>query len=213
MSGVFRFAAALVICICVARAAAGVELDQLKNHEQAQKRATDVARGLVANMLDLQLRQLRENGLENSQLGRDVRLMRDEIDTLVKQEMQDVIALLVKAQEVTPKEREAIVNEVRGKTRDIVITLAAERQKLLRRLRMSRLESQVKELIARQSAIRDVTAGLLKQTEGAREKLVLAARQDQRDVRTLFATLEHALQDVASWGGEIGAEAIGGIQD
>ncbi|MEX0641858.1 MAG: hypothetical protein WD468_04115, partial [Pirellulales bacterium] len=191
--------------------AEAVDTENLRTKEQAQHRATEMARELVGTILDLQLRQLEENRLQNLQIYTDIKAMRAEIDELVKHEMQDVVALLVKAQSAPRAEAEQHFVEVRAKVRDIVITLATERQKLLRRLRIAKLEAQIRQLIERQTAVRDATGGLLAKPEPQREPLLLAARQDERDIRALYAALESALADVATWGGEVGTEAAGGL--
>ena len=124
-----------------------------------------MARDIVSTILDLQLRQLEENSLTHLTIYGDIKGMRGEIDTLVKSEMPEVIELLVKMQKGSREERERYFGEVRTKVREIIVTLSTERQKLLRRLRIAKLESQIRQLIERQSAVRQATTMLLSRPE------------------------------------------------
>jgi hypothetical protein len=176
---------ALALILAASAAAVAVETDSLKGKELAQQRANEMAREIVSTILDLQLRQLEENSLTHLTIYGDIKAMRGEIDTLVRSEMPEVIELLVKAQKGSRGEREEYFGEVRTKVRNIIVTLSTERQKLLRRLRIAKLESQIRQLIERQTVVRKATTRLLSRPERERETATLAARQDQRDIAAL----------------------------
>ena len=68
----------------------------------AQERARAMARELVATALDVQLRQLEDNGLEQLPLHAEIKAMRGNIEGLVGNEMQGVVDLLAKAESAEP---------------------------------------------------------------------------------------------------------------
>ena len=121
------------------QADAGTDMFGGARKQQAQARAQNMARELVGAVLDIQLRQLAENGMDELPIYREVRLMRENIDGLVAEEMQSVIKLLEEAQQGTVEHRRAKFSDARGEIRTIVVALMAERQKLLKRMQMARL--------------------------------------------------------------------------
>ena len=82
-----------------------IESDALKKKQLQQQNARALARDLVSGVLEIQLRQLKENGLEEREIYKQIASMHENIDKLVEAEMQEVVALLVKAQEGTREER------------------------------------------------------------------------------------------------------------
>ena len=72
--------------------------DALRAKQEMQQRARDMARELVSGILEVQLKQLEQNGLQKLDLYRDIQTMRKNIDVLVEAEMRDVVELLVQAQ-------------------------------------------------------------------------------------------------------------------
>ena len=66
-----------------------------------------MARELVSGMLDVQLKQLEQNGLQKLDLYHDIQTMRKHIDGLVEAEMRDVVAILVQAQKADGEKRAA----------------------------------------------------------------------------------------------------------
>ena len=187
--------------------------EDLRFRQQSQQRARDMAQELVSRILDLQVRQLEENGLENLQLYRDIVGMQKNIAGLIEAEMSEVVELLREGQE---QDDEAVrvdaVKRAREMIRGIVVRLSLERQNLLRRLKTAELAAQVKRVIGLQTIVRDVTAAVPKQPGNRQEALTLSAIQDQRDVKALFLQLVESLSDVSKWGGQIGTGASDGLR-
>ncbi|HVW01743.1 MAG TPA: hypothetical protein VHB77_15435, partial [Planctomycetaceae bacterium] len=90
-------AAAAAIVVAAAFQASGVEVDSLRRKQDAQQRARAMTRELISSVLDIQLEQLEENGLQELPLYRDIQTMRTNIDTLVQGEMQKVVTILEEA--------------------------------------------------------------------------------------------------------------------
>jgi len=176
-----------------------------KQEKQQQVRA--MARELVSGIVDLQLRQLEENGMEKTDLYRELRSMRANLDKLVEAEMPRVVALLMRLLEEPPDTRPATFLAARQKSREVLIQLLIERQNLLRRLRMAELAAQVRKLIASESKLYDTTRALPEMPQARREEATLAAVQDQRDIRELYVRLVDLLREVPGWGGPAAAEA------
>jgi hypothetical protein len=71
-----------------------VDSEMLRRKQETQQRARDAARELVSSILDIQLEQLEENGLNTLPLYRDIKQMRINIDGLIEAEMAEVVGLL-----------------------------------------------------------------------------------------------------------------------
>jgi hypothetical protein len=188
-----------------------IDVELLRRKQEIQQRARDLARELVSSILDIQLQQLEENGLQSLPLHRDIVQMRRNIDGLVEAEMADVVNLLLAAQDQEPAQREATFLEARHKTREVVVRLAIERQNLLRRLQTAELAAQVKRLIGMETVVANATQSLVEQAKLKQEAGLLAAIQDQRDVKALYLRLMETLSDVRGWGGEVGQGAAEGL--
>lgn len=173
----------------------------------AQERARAMARELVATALDVQLRQLEDNGLEQLPLHAEIKAMRGNIEGLVGNEMQGVVDLLAKAESTPPDEQAAAVHEARRLIRHVTVRLSAERQMLLRRLKVADIAAQVRRLTTQQSAVLKATESLPQQLPGRRETVALAAIEQQRTVGTLYGVLVAALEDVRTWEGPVGTAA------
>jgi hypothetical protein len=96
-----------------------------------------MARELVATALDVQMRQLEDNGLERLPLHAEIKVMRGIIEGLVGNEMQGVVDLLAKAESAQPGDQAQAVEEARRLIRHVTVRLSAERQMLLRRLKVA----------------------------------------------------------------------------
>ncbi len=184
----------------------------LRARQEMQLRARDMARELLNGILDMQLKQLEQNGLEKHDIYRDIQNMHRNIDGLVEVEMRDVVDLLVRAQQADPEQRPAYFTRARAEVRQIVARLAAERQNLAHRLRVAQLSAQVKMLIEKQTGVRRATGGLAEQPGQLQADRTLDSLQNQRDVQTLFVQLVNSLVDVATWGGPVGAGAADGLR-
>ncbi|MCH5378309.1 MAG: hypothetical protein JJ992_30500, partial [Planctomycetes bacterium] len=194
------------------RIAAAVDTEDLRYKQQTQEKARALARELVSGVLEIQIRQLKENGLDKLPIFDEIESMSKNIDALVDAEMQEVVQLLVQAQEGSREERLAHFEQARSKIRDVVVRLMAERQKLLRRLQVAKLAAQVRQLIGLEVKTLDVTSTLAQLAEDDRESIALSNIQDQRDVKSLFLVLVESLADVSQWGGQVGAGAADGLR-
>lgn len=196
---------------CADPAAGVVDVEVLRRKQEHQQRARDLARELVSSILDIQLQQLSENGLEHLPLYRDISQMRTHLDGLIEAEMADVVNLLLKAQDQLPAKREATFVEARKKTREVVVRLSIERQNLLRRLKTAEMAAQVKRLISLQTIVANATGSLPAQASSRQEGALVTIIQDERDVQALFGRLLEMLREVRGWGGEVGQGAAEGL--
>ncbi len=202
---------ALVLAWPVAPAHA-VDKDALRRKQDAQERARDMARQLVTGVLEVQLKQLEENGMQELPLYREIADMKKNIGNLVDKEMERAVELLVHAQHGTETERDQAFRQARQMIRDIVMRLSAERQNLMRRLKSAQLSAQVKRLIELQTKVWQATKTLPDQPPAQQEAVALGAIEDQGDVKQLFLQLVETLADVSQWGGPLGAGAADGLR-
>ncbi|HKD36325.1 MAG TPA: hypothetical protein VKB78_05975, partial [Pirellulales bacterium] len=186
--------------------------DALRAKQDAQQRAREMARELVSGILDVQLKQLEQNGLQKLDLYHDIQTMRKHIDGLVEAEMRDVVEILVQAQKADGDARAAQFTKVRTKIREIVTRLMVERQNLARRLRIAELTAQVKMLIEKETVVKRTTETLAELPRQKQAEQTLDTIQSQNDVKELFIQLVSSLSDVATWGGQVGAGAADGLR-
>jgi hypothetical protein len=215
IAGVARFGQwsfVVLLIVGLAAASSAAETDSFRRKQQAQEKARSLAGELVGAVLDIQLRQLEENGLKGRPIYKDIASMKTNIGELMKDDMEAIVQLLVKAQEGPQAERLARFNEARGKIREVVVQLMAERQKLYRRMQIAKLAAEVRQLIALETKAYNTTKGLPERKLEERERLALATIEDQADVQKLFYQLVAALEDVSTWGGQIGAGASDGLR-
>jgi len=173
----------------------------------AQERARVMARELVATSLDVQMRQLEDNGLERLPLHAEIKAMRGNIEGLVGNEMQGVVDLLAKAESAQPGDQAEAVQEARRLIRHVTVRLSAERQMLLRRLKVADIAAQVRRLTGQQSGVLKATESLPQQLPGRREAVTLTALEQQRTTGSLYGVLVASLEDVRTWEGPVGAAA------
>lgn len=177
-----------------------------------QQQVQAMTRQLVGDVLDVQIRQLKENRLESHPIYAEIVQMRKHLDLLVETEMTRVAELLAKASSEPDDARQEALREARQQSRQIVVTLLAERQNLLRRLRIAEMAAQVRQLIGMQSRILTTTRRLPEQPPSRREQLVLTSIEDQRDVAALYSRFKQTLTEVAGWSGPVGPEAAEGLR-
>lgn len=189
-----------------------VELDVLRQKQRRQEKARGLATELVSSVLDIQLRQLKENQLEHLPIYSEIKSMRGNLDKLVEHEMQEVVKLLVEAQQGETTQQLRKVNEARNVIREVVVALMAERQKLLKRLRIARIAAQVRQLILLERDTLDQTKELPAAKIDQREQLTLDTIQDQRDITAIYFQLVAVLSDVSDWGGPIATGATEGLR-
>ncbi|MEE3370356.1 MAG: hypothetical protein VX346_13545 [Planctomycetota bacterium] len=179
---------------------------------QRQQQAQQLATQLVSGTLDLQLRQLQENGLEHLPVYAEIKSMRRNIYELVDREMRHVVEQLTQADLATGKPQELLRQQARAEIRQIVVRLMAERQKLEQRLQVSRLSAQVRQLLNLQRRVQQATQSLSEQDNARRQQLAVTAIADQSDVIAVFEDLLGALAQVRSWGGPRSGAALEGLQ-
>ncbi|HAY79044.1 MAG TPA: hypothetical protein DCY79_04485, partial [Planctomycetaceae bacterium] len=209
----FRFGGlALVLIMSTATGLLAVEPDAFRARREAQEKARKLAGQLVSGVLDIQIRQLRENGLSELPVYQDIVKMRSNIDRMVEGDMQEVIDLLVKAQVGAEAERLQAFTAARDKTRDLVVRLMAERQKLYRRMQIAKMAAEVRALIQLQARVERVTSGLEELAIRDRERQLLDNVEGQRDVRALYFRLVETLADIGEWGGQSALAATEGLR-
>lgn len=177
-----------------------------------QERVRQMARQLIAGVLDVQMIQLKENGLQSLPLFAELASMRRRLDELVDRDMSAVAALLSQAEAAPAEKRDAAFLEAHRKSRAVVVAMLVERQNVLRRLRIAEIADQARRAIAAQAAALAATSDLPNQPQTRREALALRAIEDQRDVAALCAQLKEALADVSKWPGDAGVEARQGLR-
>lgn len=192
--------------------AQSIEADTLRRKQEDQQRARMMTRELVGNVLDIQLRQLEDNGLEDMPVYNDIQLMRKNLATLVDAEMVKVVEILAEAQRMPAAQRQETFVEARKQIRSVVVRLTAERQSLLRRLRMAELAEQARRLIGIQNGVRTITVSIPEEAKTRQESLLLKTQEDQRDVKELFLHLVQTLDDVRQWGGPVADASTEGLR-
>jgi len=205
---------AVVLGVLVPAAVLGQALqpESLARRQETQKRVRVLAREMIAGILDVQLRQLEENELQATELYRDVRTMREHIDALVEAEMPRLVKLLGEIRVAAEDQRGSKYVAAREQSRKILVEFLAQRQVLLRRLRMAEMAAQVRQLIQAQTKVLGNTQALPERPVAQREPLILAGVEDQRDVKAMYLRFKETLKDVATWGGPAGTEAAGGLR-
>ncbi|MFM8986204.1 MAG: hypothetical protein ACKONH_09135, partial [Planctomycetia bacterium] len=195
--------ALLIVPAAVAMAApTGFDASARDRAQRARQKTAE----LVTAVIDVQLQQLAENGLTDTPIHSEVSAMRRNVDGLVQREMQGVVAMLDRGT-MTPAE----IGQVREQVRLIVVRLAEERHKLLRRLKVADLAAQVRRLIGLETAAANTVSTLPRVGED-RESRILQVLESQRTVRALCERLEADLADMSEWGGAIGDGAADGLR-
>ena len=189
-----------------------LEPEALQRKQEDQQRARTMTRDLLGGVLDIQLRQLEENGLADQEIYRDIKLMRANLNQLIETEMSKVVDLLAEAQRMPVSKREAAFVDARQQIRTIVRQLAIERQNLMKRLKIAELAEQVRRLIRMQTTVQTATKELPAETKTRQESLTLKAIEDQRDVKELFLHLVDTLIDMKTWSGTLALAAADGIR-
>ena len=202
----------IVALLCATASAQAIDTDLLRRKQDDQQRARAMTRELLGGVLELQLRQLEENGLEELPVYRDIRLMRGNLQAVVDGEMSQVVELLAAAQRQPPTEREQSFVEARKRIRTVVVRLSAERQALLRRLKVAELAEQARRLVRLQADVQALVKSIPTEAQSRQDALRVKAREDQADVKGLFFPLLETLDDVRSWGGPMAAVCQDGLR-
>lgn len=207
-----RIALALVLGCLLVSSSFAAEGAALRRQQQAQEKARAITRQLVSRILDIQLRQLRENGLENQPVYRDIESMRGNLDELVRADMDEVVQLLVEAQQGPEQTRLTKFQQAQDRVRDIMLTLMAERQKLLKRLQIAEISAHVRRMIEFEQQAYDQTKTLPSLAQTEREPQALTVIKEQDFVKQMFLQLVTMLRDMTDWGGKVGAGASEGLR-
>lgn len=205
-------ASVIIGCWIVPVRAQVLEPEALQRKQEDQQRARTMTRELLGGVLDVQLRQLDENGLSDQEIYRDIKLMRQNLNHLVETEMSKVVDLLAEAQRLPADKREAAFVEARQQIRAVVRQLSVERQNLLKRLKIAELAEQVRRLIRQQSVVQTATKGLPSESASRKESLTLKTIEDQRDAKELFLHLVDTMVDMRSWSGLLAVAAADGLR-
>ena len=163
-----------------------VSAQRLQQQKQVQQQASDIARQLVGEVLDVQLQQFRDNNLTSHPWYGEIRSMRDHLDEMVNKQMKEVVDILEKADLNDDAQRVKAFQAARSKSREILVRIQVEQQILLRRLKIAELARQVQQLIEHQTKVRKETEALPGEPADRRHELNLAALEDQRDVTASF---------------------------
>lgn len=185
----------------------------LGRQREMQERARALAREFAGGVLEEQLRKLEENGLADRPVYAEVEELRANVETLVDEEMADVIDLLAAADAAGGPAREEAVRKAQRAVRRITVQLAAEQRQLQRRLKMADITAQVRRLTESQEAVLAATEGLARQPERQIESAVLGVREQQRTIRQLYAGLVETLEEVRTWEGPVGQGAANGLRN
>uniref|UniRef100_A0A7C2P7I9 Uncharacterized protein n=1 Tax=Schlesneria paludicola TaxID=360056 RepID=A0A7C2P7I9_9PLAN len=197
---------------CDVAVAQELDASLVRRKREDQERAQAMTRALLDGILSVQLRQLEDNGLQDLPAYREIGLMQQHLQQVIDEEMSQVVSVLAAAQSAAPAEREKAFVEARKAIRDIVVQLSAERQGLLRRLKVAELAEQVQRLATVQTATLATTTTLAAEAKSQQEALALSVQEDQRDIKQLFLHLVDTLADVQTWGGVVSMTAADGLR-
>ncbi|MBC7856740.1 MAG: hypothetical protein IAF94_25195, partial [Pirellulaceae bacterium] len=89
----------LALGVVLSPSALGAEGDNIRRKAMAQEKARALAGELVASVLEIQMRQLEENGHKGLPIYKDIASMKGSIGELMKEDMEKVVQILVAAQE------------------------------------------------------------------------------------------------------------------
>ncbi len=188
------------------------EADLLRQRLRQQEQAHAITEELIAGVLETQLRQLAENGMQSSAVYRDVQDMQGQLAALAQREMPAIVEILAAARNAPPATRQSSMSQAREKIRDVVVQLVAERQRLYRRMQVANLSVEARQLAEMLSKIHKATRSLTERQSQPTEQLALAAVEDQADVNKLYYQLTASLNDVSTWNGPVAAAAANGLR-
>ena len=186
--------------------------EQMAQRARAQQQTQWMAEQLVVGILDVQLQQLRENGLQHLPVFIDIVAMRANLNRLTDEQMQAVMKSLAEAQTSSEPRRSELLQEARHQARNVVVVLLAERDRLRRRMRVARLAAELQQLILMQLETYEKTGDLRDEGPAEQERKLLSAIEDQRDNYVVFGQLVTSLDAVSEWGGNTGTSAMSCLQ-
>ncbi|MGD0897632.1 MAG: hypothetical protein ABR915_07330 [Thermoguttaceae bacterium] len=205
-------AAGCVLAVGTALWAQALPAERARRQQQVQQQVRTMARQLVGGVLDIQLQQLRENGLTSHPWYGEIKGMKEHLDEMIETQMPQVIAMLAKIDATPGVDQAKVFQEASEKSRQIVVRLLIERQVLLRRLKIAEIAAQAQQLIELQTKVLGTTQTLPEQPAARRQALNVAAVEDQRDIRAAYGQFKIVLADVSHWTGSLGQEAAAGLR-
>lgn len=185
----------------------------IRRRRDTQQQIREQSRALLMHVVDVQLQNLEENGLQELPIYREIQSMRLNVDRLVDGEMQHVVDLLEEVHGAAAEDSIESHARIREMARGIVAQLMAERQRITRRLKSTELQSGARRLIDAQERTAGQTAQLKELPPDRQETEVHSAVEAQRDVRQRFLHLESTLRDASQWRGEAGAVATAALRE
>ncbi len=188
------------------------EYEQVVLRRRSQEQTQQMAQQLVAGVLDRQLRQLKENELQHLPIYVDILAMRSNLQQLTENQMRTVVDSLAEAQQVAEPRRSELMQIAREQSRNVVVALLAERERLWRRMKIARLSVELEQVIAMQKEALGKTSYLRDRRQAEQDLELLSIIEDQRDTRVVFEQLLASLNSVARWGGHTGASAASCLQ-
>ncbi|MGQ9771347.1 MAG: hypothetical protein ACUVQG_12410 [Thermogutta sp.] len=183
----------------------------LLRKQNLQQQVRQMAKRLVADRLTEQILQLEENGLTHLPLYAELREMQGHLDELVETHMKEVLVALEQLIQAPPEKQPALFQFAREKSRNVLVRLLIEREKILRRLRIAEIEERVVRLIERETGVLEKTRKVPIENSFQQVASAVAIREDQQDVYTLFRGLKEALSQIETWGGRVGTEATAAL--
>ena len=173
--------------------------DSLRQRRQRHEQARAAATELVETVLDLQLQRLSENGLEDLPVYAELRDSRDAIQQLATVEMSELSNLLLSADQSAEDLRAEQIQAARALARRIATQLLSQRQRVRRRLQVSRVAELLQQMVGSQEKNLAATEALLAPAATATNVTAAQLAQNQLDIRLLFDQLVESLRaDVAT---------------
>ncbi len=183
------------------------------DQRREQEKTMVMARQLIGDILDIQLSQFSENGMEGLPVYGDIRAMRANLDTVCANEMAKVVELLQRAQRLDGEARDQRRLQARQTARQIVVVLMAERERIRRRLQTARLNAQLQQLIDKQQSVAEQTRELAGKRSEERDSAILQALENQRDTANLFEQMKKSLEQAKEWDSKEGEAARQGVEE
>lgn len=189
-----RYSCVLLIVLSANRVFAAEQSSELREQIDNHAQAHALAIQLVTAIFDVQLRHLEANGLAELPVYAEVRASRDRIDRLASTDMEQLSQLLLTLQSEDAKRRDELLAKARVAARQIAVAMMTERQRLRGRLRTSRMNILLRQMIVLEQHTIVATDGLKSQPELERSRLTEQIVQSQLDLAILFDQLTTMLQ-------------------
>lgn len=175
----------------------------LREYTQRQQRAKQLAERLITRLLELQLQRMRDNGLTDLPLFKELSSMRGRIGKIAQGHMPRVQKTLAAAVLADGARRKQLLTAAQGEMQAILRRLIVERELVRARRQRAELIERIGEIISSQQNAHQRTSKL----GDSDEQAMLAAIDQQNTTKTLFQQFQQTITTVASWSGELGAAA------